>query len=66
MASWEHWDAGSIPSPVQWVKDWHCHSCLGCNCGSDQIPGPGTPYATRQLKMKKKIAERKIANIYKK
>ena len=20
-ASWEHWDAGSIPSPAQWVKD---------------------------------------------
>lgn len=21
VASWELWDAGSIPSPVQWVKD---------------------------------------------
>ena len=20
-ASWERWDAGSIPSPAQWVKD---------------------------------------------
>ena len=29
MASWEHWDTGSIPGPTQWVKDlvspelWH-------------------------------------------
>ena len=21
VASWEHWDAGSIPSPAQWVKE---------------------------------------------
>ena len=36
---WEHWDASSIPSPAQWVKDpGHCHSCdLGLDCGSDLI-----------------------------
>ena len=21
VASWEHWDTGSIPGPAQWVKD---------------------------------------------
>jgi len=29
----------------------HCHSCsLGYNCGSDLIPGQGTPYALGQPK----------------
>ena len=31
------------------LKTWHCHSCsVGCNCGLDLIPGPGTPYASGQ------------------
>ena len=46
---WECWDAGSIPHPAQWVKDLAL-----CNCGSDLIPGPGTPYATRWPKKKKR------------
>ena len=41
---------------------WHnelriqcCHSCgIGCNYGSDLIPGPGTPYATGCPKRKRK------------
>ena len=29
------------------LRIWHCHSCsLGQNCGSNLIPGPGTPYAS--------------------
>ena len=32
----------------------HCRSCgLGGDCGSDLIPGPGTPYAAGRPKMKK-------------
>lgn len=32
----------------------HCHSCsVGCNCGWDLIPGPGTSYATESPKEKK-------------
>ena len=33
---------------------WQSSSCsLGYNCGSDLIPGPGTPYAVRWPKKKK-------------
>ena len=33
----------------------HCRSCgLGCNCGSDLIPGPGDLYAKEQTKKEKK------------
>ena len=32
----------------------HYHGCsLGCDCSSDLIPGPGTPYAARQPEKKK-------------
>ena len=48
-------DLGSIPSPAQWVKGSCCHSCgVSRNCGSDLIPGPGTPYAGGRPKKKKK------------
>ena len=33
---------------------WHCHSCcLGLDCGSNLIPGPGVPYAAGGQKLKK-------------
>ena len=37
VTSWEHSQTGLIPG-------------LAGNCGSDLIPGPGTPYASGQLK----------------
>lgn len=49
-ASWEHWDTGSIPGTVGWLRN--CQ--LGHNRGSDVIPGPGTPYAEGESKKEKK------------
>ena len=46
VTSPEHWDTDSIPSLAQWVNE----QALVANCGSDLIPGPGTPYASRQPK----------------
>ena len=53
--SGEFWDAGLIPCPAQWI--WH--QGVGCNYGSDLIPGPGTPYAARQKKRKERREERR-------
>ena len=42
-----------VQSPAQHsgLRIWRCGSCsLGCNDGSDLIPGPGTPYAVGQPK----------------
>ena len=42
------------------LRIWHCPSfSLGCNGGSDLIPGPGTPYAEGQPKKKKRKKKRK-------
>ena len=46
-----------VRSPAQHsgLGIWGCCSCgLGCNCGSDLIPGPEAPHATGKPKMKKK------------
>ena len=52
MAQWDLQHLGSTGTQVQspaWhsgVRIQHCHSNgLGLNCGSDLIPGLGTPYA---------------------
>ena len=39
------------PWPAQWVKG--SSTAAGCNCGSDLIPGLGTPYAAGRTKEKK-------------
>ena len=54
-ATWEHWDAGSIPGPAHLVKDlaWP-QLWLPRNCGLDLIPGLGTPYAAGWPKRKEK------------
>ena len=44
-------NAGSIPGPALWVQ---CSCGIGPNCGSDLIPGPGTPYVVGGKKKKKK------------
>ena len=59
VASWEHWDAGSIPSPAQLVQDpallqLQLRSSL---LGSHLIPGLGAPYVTSRLKKKKKKSQ---------
>ena len=65
---WRHLGSAGlqVQSPAQYsgLGIWHCHSCsLGHNSGLDLIPGPGTPYATGQPKMKKKKKkERKRTN----
>ena len=53
-AALQHWDTGSIPSLARWVKDPALlQRHIGCNCGSDLIPGLGTPCAVGQPKKKK-------------
>ena len=49
VASLYRLGTASIPNPAQSVKRiWCCHSCgVGHNWGSDLIPGPEIPYATR-------------------
>ena len=43
------------PALSSGLRIWSCHSCgLGCNYGSDLIPGLGAPYATGQPKRKRK------------
>ena len=50
------WDAGWFPQPGHGgLRIQHCCSCdIGHNCGSDLIPGLGTPYAMEWPKKKKK------------
>ena len=48
---------GLIPRSAKWVTDpvlqqlWYI---IGCNSGSDSIPGLGTPYAAEQPKKREK------------
>ena len=55
VASWELWEAGSIPQPstVGWGFSIPINCSLSLDCGSDGIPGPGIPYATGAAKKEK-------------
>ena len=54
MASWEHWDTGSIPGLHSRLRIQCWGSCsLDHNCVLDLIPGLETPYTSRQPKKKK-------------
>ena len=54
--SCEHWDTGSTPAWHSGHSGLRIQRCcsLGPNCGSDLIPGPGTPYAMEWPKRKKR------------
>ena len=55
MASWERWEAGSIPRHSV-LRLWHRRSCIiGHNYSSDLIPAPGAPYAVAPKGKKKNI-----------
>ena len=59
----DQWHLGSTGmqvrslAPHSGLRIGHSHSCdVGHNCGSDLIPGPGTPYAAgQQTKIDKNI-----------
>ena len=69
MAQQDGWYLGNAGMQVPYsaqrsgLRTWHCHSCsLGCNRGSDLIPGLGTPYAAgwpKKRKERKKEEEEK-------
>ena len=59
----EHWDAVSIPSLAQCVKDQGCRSCVvGCNCCLDLILGSRTPFAAGWPKMERTKNKNKKLN----
>ena len=41
--SLQHWDAGSIPGPTQWVKESYTAIAVSELQVRSGIPGPGTP-----------------------
>ena len=58
-----HWDADSIPGPVQWFRNpVLLQLSLGRDCASDPCPGP--PCAMRQPKMTKKKKKKLKTKIY--
>ena len=68
MASWEGWDAGSIPGLALWIQC--CHSFgLESDYSLDLIPGPGTPYTwkgawgKKEKKKKKKKKRQAVSNL---
>ena len=61
MVQQDGWHLGSTRMQVRslarlrGLRIRRCYSCgLGLDCGSDLIPGLGTPYALGRLKKKKK------------
>ena len=69
------WSAGTQVQSPAWqsgLRIPHCHSCgIGHSCGSDLIPGPGTPPAVgwpkkrrRRRKKKKKPMRGDVSNTF--
>ena len=47
------------------LRIWQCCNCgVGCNCGSDLIPGPGTPYAAGWQTKQNKTKQNKTNTLY--
>lgn len=54
-ASWECWDAGSIPARPRGLKIWRCRSCgVSHHCGLDLLSGLGMPSTAGWPKEKKR------------
>ena len=54
---WQHlWSAGMQVQSLAWHSELRIQCCwiVGHNCGSDLIPGPGTPFTMGQPKKEKK------------
>ena len=61
-ASWGHGDAGLSLARHSGLRIWGCCSRgLGCSCGSDLIPGLGTPY-TAGRQTNKQIKQNQTKN----
>ena len=59
--SLEHWDACSIPGPVQWVRIWHCHCC-----GSGHVVSAmaWVPYLVQELPHAAGLAKKQKGNTF--
>ena len=65
VASWERWEADSIPAWLRGLSIRHCYGCSsGCNCSSDLIPGLGTPCATGQEGWQERKEEGRVKRLY--
>ena len=60
VVSLEQWHTGSSWALHIGLRIWHCHSCgVGCNCGSNLIPGRVSICYRASKKGKKKKKKKK-------